>query len=162
MDSDTLTIGGIIFLVACPIITIAIVIWARVFFNKSGSGGAEKVARDYLEALLAQNFKRASEVVSVTVLRDDAQRQKWVDKMEAGRAAKRLMSYKMSKPRIQGSHDSNPGQVEITVEASERIGDKEYPKHMALRVAIDKQSGQHRIVYAPEIYDETFKYPVRN
>jgi hypothetical protein len=161
MDSETLTIGGIIFLVACPIITIAVVIWARKYFQSSGSGGAEKVAREYMDAMQAQNFKRASELVSVTVLRDDAQRQAWIKKMEANRDRKRVVRYTLGKPRLQSSHDPNPGQIEVTVSAHERIGEKEYPAHMALRVAIDKQSGSHRIVYAPDIYDETFRYTVR-
>jgi hypothetical protein len=155
MDSDTLTIAGIVFLAACPIVSIALVVWARVFSNRSGAGSAERAARDYLDALQAQNFKRAAETVSATVLRDETQRQAWINKMEAGRARKRLLRYTLNRPRKHSSHDPFPGQVEVTVAAFERIGDKEYPAHLAVRVAIDKQSGQYRIVYSPEIYDET-------
>ena len=161
MDSQALTIGGIAFLVACPIITVALVVWARMYFKRSGTGGAEKVTRAYLDALQAQDFRRAAELVSVSVLRDEAERQAWVKKMEALRERKRLARYTLGPPRLNPSHDANPGQVEITVEAFELMRDKEYPAHLTVRVAIDKQSGEHRIVYSPEIYEETFARPIR-
>jgi len=161
MDSGTLTLGAIIFLVACPIVAVLFIVWARVFFRRSGAGGAEQVARAYLDALQAQNFHRAAELVSVTVLRDDGQRQAWVAKMEATQERKRLLGYTLGKPRVNLSHDPNPGQIEFTVEAAEQMRDKEYPATLGLRVAIDKQSGQHRIVYSPELYEETQVRPIR-
>jgi len=161
MDSDTLTLGAIIFLVACPIVTVLFIVWARVFFRRSGAGGAEQVARSYLDALQAQNFHRAAELVSIAVLRDDAQRQAWVAKMEATKERKRLVRYTLGKARVNQSHDPNPGQIEFTVEVAEQMRDKEYPATIGLRIAIDKGSGQHRIVYSPEIYEETQVRPIR-
>jgi hypothetical protein len=155
MDSELLNTGGIIFLVACPIVTVLFIVWARVFFRRSGAGSAEQTARAYLDALQAQNFRRAAELVSVSVLRDDAQRHAWVTRMEATQDRKRLVRYTLGKPRVNASHDPNPGQIEFTVEAAEQMRDKEYPATLGLRLAIDRQSGQHRIVYSPEIYEET-------
>ncbi len=155
MDSETLTFAGIIFLIICPIVAVLFLVWARVFFRRSGAGSAEQVARGYLDALQAQNFRRAAELVSATVLRDDVQRQAWVTKMEATKERKRLVRYTLGQARVNQSHEPNPGQIEFTVEAAEQMRDKEYPATIGLRIAIDKQSGQHRIVYSPEIYEET-------
>jgi hypothetical protein len=155
MDSPILPVVGVIFLAACPVVTVLLVVWARVFFKRGGLSSAEAVARAYLDALQAQDFARAAGLVSVTVLRDDAQRQAWVNKMEQTRERKRLVRYTLGRPRVNLNHEPNPGQVEIAVEAAERMRDKEYPAHLTLRLAVEKQSGQHRITYAPEIFAET-------
>jgi hypothetical protein len=139
----------------------AVVVWARTAFKRSGGAGAETIARAYLDALQAQNFQRAAELISVSVLRDEAERRAWVKKMEGTKERKRLARYTLGKPRVNASHEPNPGQVEITVEASELMRDKEYPAHLTVRIAIDKASGQHRVVYAPEIYEETVARPLR-